>query len=501
MAGVRMGEMIVSRDPNEELVALGLGSCIGLAIVDRTAGVAGLAHIVLPESNDRVNQIGKFADTAVPELIARMRRARAVERRFETALVGGAQMFEMSGGLDIGARNEAAVRAALSEARIRVKAARTGGNAGRTRLKIAGRRDASSPSARQVSRRTHAAEGQLATGSGRSGGGAMSELLTPDKIAALVDAAKQGQLPEATASQKPTRRGHRLRTVDFSRPTKFSADQQRRITRSTETFCQTANTRLSTELRYAGGVRGDQHRAADLGRRAAAAAAGIPVGAARRRPDRHADAADRRAAVRAGGPGVAAGRLPRRSVRRRESPPGSEIDWSLTRRLFEVRWCTELSLVWHELAGVTLSAGEIDPHDAGQVASVSEPTFTVLIECRIAKQSFAMALLIPWFAIEPIEAVISGRDPGHNTEVPTACSPMQKALADVPVTLRAEVASVDLEVSEILSLVPGSIIKFGVPADDGIMLFAENVKLARAQPGSHGPRRAVQICGPESQSR
>ena len=74
---------------------------------------------------------------------------------------------------------------------------------------------------------------------------------------------------------------------------------------------------------------------------------------------------------------------------------------------------------------------------------------------------------------------------------------MQKAMSDVPVTLRAEVASIDLEVSEILSLVPGSIVKFGVPADDGVMLYAENVKLARAQPGSHGPRRAVQICGPE----
>jgi chemotaxis protein CheD len=136
MAGVRMGEMVVSKNPKDELVALGLGSCIGLAIVDRTAGVAGLAHIVLPESNDRGAQAGKFADTAVPELIARMRRAGAVERRFETALVGGAQMFDMSSGLDIGARNEAAVRAALSKARIPVTAAQTGGNAGRT-LKIA----------------------------------------------------------------------------------------------------------------------------------------------------------------------------------------------------------------------------------------------------------------------------------------------------------------------------------------------------------------------------
>jgi chemotaxis protein CheD len=135
MASARMGEMVVSSDPNEELVALGLGSCIGLAIVDRTAGVAGLAHIVLPESNDWTDQMGKFADTAVPELIAKMRRAGAVKRRFEAAIAGGARMFEMSGGLDIGSRNEEAVRGALAQARIPVKAAQTGGSIGRT-LKI-----------------------------------------------------------------------------------------------------------------------------------------------------------------------------------------------------------------------------------------------------------------------------------------------------------------------------------------------------------------------------
>jgi flagellar motor switch protein FliM len=149
---------------------------------------------------------------------------------------------------------------------------------------------------------------------------------------------------------------------------------------------------------------------------------------------------------------------------------------------------------------VTLSAGEIDPHDASQVASVSEPTFTILLECRLAKHSFALAMLIPWAAIEPVEEAISGRDSSHDHEVPSA-SPMQRAMSDVPVTLRAEVASIDLEVSEILSLVPGSIVKFGVPAEDGVMLYAENVKLARAQPGSHGHKRAVQISGPEGASR
>lgn len=131
-----MGEMVVSATPTDELVALGLGSCIGLALVDRAAGVAGLAHIVLPESHEASDQIGKFANTAVPELISRMRRAGATERRLEAAMVGGARMFEMSSGLDIGSRNEEAVRVALLTARIPLRASETGGSQGRT-IKVA----------------------------------------------------------------------------------------------------------------------------------------------------------------------------------------------------------------------------------------------------------------------------------------------------------------------------------------------------------------------------
>ncbi len=126
-----MGEMAVSANPTDELTALGLGSCIGLAIVDRMAGVAGLAHIVLPESYPG-GDCGKFADTAVPALVDRMRRAGAVVRRMEAAIAGGAQMFDVSGGLDIGARNEEAVRAALAKARVALRASETGGNRGRT---------------------------------------------------------------------------------------------------------------------------------------------------------------------------------------------------------------------------------------------------------------------------------------------------------------------------------------------------------------------------------
>ena len=48
---VRMGEAAASKAPGDVLACIGLGSCIGLALVDRAAGVAALAHVMLPESS------------------------------------------------------------------------------------------------------------------------------------------------------------------------------------------------------------------------------------------------------------------------------------------------------------------------------------------------------------------------------------------------------------------------------------------------------------------
>src|SRR5579859_4615857 len=115
MENVRMGELAVSRTDGDELVAIGLGSCIGLALVDRQAGVAGLAHVVLPESSGANGPAPKFADTAVPELIARLERAGAVKRRMVAVLIGGARMFAIGASLDIGARNALAVKDQLAK--------------------------------------------------------------------------------------------------------------------------------------------------------------------------------------------------------------------------------------------------------------------------------------------------------------------------------------------------------------------------------------------------
>jgi flagellar motor switch protein FliM len=64
--------------------------------------------------------------------------------------------------------------------------------------------------------------------------------LSTDAIAALVEAAREGRLPEEASA--PQRR-RRMRAVDFTRPTKFTADQERRLKRSLEAFCRSHHSR------------------------------------------------------------------------------------------------------------------------------------------------------------------------------------------------------------------------------------------------------------------
>jgi flagellar motor switch protein FliM len=325
----------------------------------------------------------------------------------------------------------------------------------------------------------------------------MSEILNNDQIAALVDAAKKGKLPDQAAGSG-NRRGPRLRTVDFSRPTKFTSDHQRRIARAIDAFCQTAVTRLSAELRCT--IELETINTAQL--TWSAAQAQLAQGSLRAVLD--VQPIGTRMLLTIEQPFVLMcldallGGAPDRPPRERRF---SEIDWMLTGRLFD-SVVQQLSVVWQDLGDVTLARGDIESHsESSQIASVSEPTFVVMIESRINKHSAAFALLIPWAAIEPISENISGANALAEEAESGNAGEIERAMAGVPVTLRAEVAAAQLPIEDILALGPGSVIRLGARAEQGISLFAENVKLARAQPGSNGPRRAVQICGTEGRSR
>lgn len=132
---VGMAEVKVCWSVDGTLLALGLGSCIGICAYDFKVGVAGLAHVVLPDSGGNKEARGKFADTAIPLLLEEMGRWGAHPSQIQVALVGGAQLFMGSGTdarLDIGPRNAAAVLVALERHGLRIVACDLGGVLGRT---------------------------------------------------------------------------------------------------------------------------------------------------------------------------------------------------------------------------------------------------------------------------------------------------------------------------------------------------------------------------------
>jgi chemotaxis protein CheD len=126
-----MGEMAVAQ--GEGLLRTLLGSCLGVALYDRRLKIAGLAHVVLPHSQGTTELPGKFADTAIPELLRRLAALAGGESLKLTAkLAGGANMFTAAGAPGtIGEQNAAAVEDVLAAQRIPIVARHLGGEQGR----------------------------------------------------------------------------------------------------------------------------------------------------------------------------------------------------------------------------------------------------------------------------------------------------------------------------------------------------------------------------------
>lgn len=133
---VGMAELKVAKAPYV-LSTIGLGSCVGIALYDPTTKIAGLAHIMLPESTAIQANLNpaKFADTAIAKLINDMLRMGAKPTALRAKIAGGAQMFNFDStndNLRVGDRNVEATRRVLNAHRIPLIAEETGSTFGRT---------------------------------------------------------------------------------------------------------------------------------------------------------------------------------------------------------------------------------------------------------------------------------------------------------------------------------------------------------------------------------
>ena len=317
----------------------------------------------------------------------------------------------------------------------------------------------------------------------------MSEVLSDDQIAALVEAAREGQLPAKSA--EPIGRQRRVRQVDFTRPTKVTQDQQRRLRRGHETFARAASTQLSAELRTPVELEvinvDQQTWSAALGEIPAASLYGVVELQSGSRILLSMELAAAMTMIeRLLGATVGAKALDRELT---------EIELALARRIFNTV-AVQLSRAWEELMSTSLALVGVETQQSNiQLAPSSEPTLAITIELQLAGLSSTITLLVPHRSIEQSLEQIST---GHYGEFADAAADaqaeqvVQAALRSVSVEVRAEIGSTDLTIDELLALQPGDTIKLGA-ASSGGTLYADSVPIHRTKAGLSGNRRAVEV--------
>lgn len=133
---VGLGERVVSHNPEDILVAYGLGSCLGIGMIDPISRVCGLLHAVLPIKNNGADPFNpKFVDSGVNGLIEEMVKKGAMRGRLIIRMAGGANMLTAPGlskTFDIGARNIDSAHEVFQSLQIILKNEDVGGTRGRT---------------------------------------------------------------------------------------------------------------------------------------------------------------------------------------------------------------------------------------------------------------------------------------------------------------------------------------------------------------------------------
>jgi flagellar motor switch protein FliM len=323
----------------------------------------------------------------------------------------------------------------------------------------------------------------------------MNDFLSAAEIDALFDQASTGRPPVESSDSGQGRRTRWLRTVDFSRPSKFGIDQQRRLRRIMEVFCTSAATRLSAEHRI-----DVELEVIDAGQFTFAnAMESVPESSV--------------AAVveTAGGDTkmimTAELILVLEVIERLLGGTGdtvseralTDIERVLARRLFGA-FVECLSATWFDVCGESLELGRIDALGEGsQIVPGSEPALVITVEARMAGRSTTLALVVPWLTLLPVAAAFASPDEAAGlTDDPRAAAAVRAGLREVSVDLRAEVGDTHLALGDVLALRPGDIVKLDAMAGDEAAVYADAVPVHRARAGRSGAHRAIQILGPYS---
>lgn len=114
---IGISDMKISNKADDTLVTYSLGSCIAVVLYDHKSKIAGMIHIMLPES--KIEKLSKdsiafnpykYVDTGLPVLFKKFNEKGGEKKFTSVSVFGGAKIFDHTDVFNIGKRNYAAFR-------------------------------------------------------------------------------------------------------------------------------------------------------------------------------------------------------------------------------------------------------------------------------------------------------------------------------------------------------------------------------------------------------
>src|SRR3954454_5591216 len=288
-------------------------------------------------------------------------------------------------------------------------------------------------------------------------------------------------------------RQSRVQEIDFRRPTKFPRELVRRLEHAHESFCRTASSGLSAELRtsFELSVGGSEQ---------------LPYGTAmaESQPDSLLAVLDvsplesevsliveMPLALRLVDRLLGGGGKPREGA----SDTLTDLEIVILRRAI-ASLVEPLSATWLDLSDVHFEIASMQTSPMTfQLVPPSEPVLMLHLEARLDGLVSPLILCMPYRSVETIVDKLEHRQFHGQIIDPTAAGKVRAAISGIDVELRVEAGAVDLQISEVLDLKLGDGIPLKRPADKGVIVYAGDVPTYVATPGRNVNARAVQING------
>lgn len=134
---VGVAEMKLSDREGDLIVTHALGSCLGIAAHDATAGIGGILHVMMPmHSINPVKARGNpcmFVDTGLPTFFRELYALGAEKKRLTVKVAGGANVHKTeTDRFSIGQRNLVMLKKVFWTNGVLIKSEQTGGQHART---------------------------------------------------------------------------------------------------------------------------------------------------------------------------------------------------------------------------------------------------------------------------------------------------------------------------------------------------------------------------------